>query len=390
MAAEAGSAAGARRPRLVHVVAGLGLGGAESTLLRLLAWPASRGFDHHVLSLTAGGALAAEVAALAPVSELGMARGRLPLVAALRLRREVAKLRPDLLVGWMYHGNLAASFASRSRVPVVWNVRHTPDELGAERRLTRILIRLGARFSTRPRAIVYNSLVSARFHAALGYAAGRAMVVPNGVDLGSFRPRPEAGAALRSRLGLGGEALLVGRVGRFHPMKDYSCLLAAAALLAGRLPDLHWVLVGPGVEAENPTLMGEVRRLGLGSRVHLLGPLREVPELLAGLDLFCSSSRFGEGFPNVVAEAMASAVPAVATDVGDSALVVGDEDQVVPPGDPAALAAAIARLAALPVAARRQLGHAARERIRSRFDAAELLPRHGELWRAVLAGVEVA
>ena len=359
-------------------------------LLRLLRHEAAQPFRHEVLALVRGGALEAPFReAAAAIHSLGMRRGLPTPAAALRLRRTVRRVAPDLLVGWLYHGNLAASFAARGfgrRPPVVWNIRHSPDDLSAERWLTARLIRWGAGASRRVRAVVYNSATSARLHRRLGYAGEGSEVLPNGFDVERFSPSAAARGALRERLGIGEEALVVGRIGRYPGMKGFELFLEAAAALDLGAQGVHLLLAGRGVDASNPSLTSAIEAHGLGARCHLLGPQDGLEDLLPGLDLLCSSSLYGEGFPNIVAEAMACGVPCVVTAVGDSAFLVGDEGVVVAPGEVAPLKEALGRILEMPADLRREMGRAGRRRIVEHFSSGEVFPRYVEIWRRALAG----
>ena len=146
----------------------------------------------------------------------------------MRLTRESG---PDLIQGWMYHGNLMAtiaSAASHGRVPVLWNIRQTIYDLGRERRLTAVVIRQGARLSRYPAAIVYNSITSAEQHEAIGYRTDKRVILPNGFDCEMFHPDPEARSSLRKELGLPVDSVLIGLIARYHPMKDHAGFLKAA------------------------------------------------------------------------------------------------------------------------------------------------------------------
>jgi glycosyltransferase involved in cell wall biosynthesis len=114
-----------------------------------------------------------------------------------------------------------------------------------------------------------------------------------------------------------------------------------------------------------------------------LGQRSDTPALNAALDMAVSASSYGEGFPNVLGEAMACGAPCVTTDVGDSALVVGDAGRVVKPNDPEALADAINDLLSLPASARQQLGAAARARIEAHFSLASVARQYAELYASL-------
>jgi glycosyltransferase involved in cell wall biosynthesis len=374
--------------KVLHAITGLEVGGAENMLLRLLEAGTREKFEPAVLSLmdpdaACYGTLAPQVAALRiPISTLRMPRRHPTLANLWRLYRTVRGADPGLIQGWMYHGNLAATVGAWSlpqRPPVLWNVRHSVHDLMLEKPLTRLIIRLSARMSRLPRAIVYNSRVSAAQHQALGFEASRAVVIPNGFDTARFRPQPQARARLCQELGINPGRSIIGMIARNHPMKDHGNLLRAAALLQERRRDVHLVLAGSGVDADNRELNELIAALGLSSRVALLGARSDVAALVPGFDLAALASAWGEGFPNVLGEAMASGVPCVATDVGDCTWVIGPHGIIVPPRQSEALATALARLIDLGSDARRQLGHAGRARIIQHFSIHEVVRQYESL-----------
>lgn len=361
----------ARPLRILHIITELGTGGAEAMLYKLLQ--ATDGIvESRVLSLMAGGSNARRIEALGVrVGSLGMIRGAVPGPAALwQLRRMVRDFHPDLVQGWMYHGNLAAWLAVRQcegRPRLFWNLRQTLYDIRRETKMTRWLIQLGARLSSAADRIIYNSEVSARQHEAAGYAAHKRIVIPNGFEVGMFSSQVDLRHAVREEFGLDADSLIIGQVARYHPMKGHQALLQAAAAIVPRHPRARFVLVGHGVTPDNLALAEPIRDLGLADKVVLAGERADVPKLMAAMDVVVSASEWGEGFPNVLGEAMAAGVPCVATDVGDSASVIGDCGNLVAAGDAAALARAIGELLALPPEQRAALGARARERVRAQY-----------------------
>jgi glycosyltransferase involved in cell wall biosynthesis len=378
--------------RLLHVITGLTTGGAETTLQRLLASHRGAAGDTRVVALGREGVPARRIRELGiEVEALGLAGGRSAPAGIVRLTRLARGFAPDLVQGWMYHGNLAASLAARlapGSAPVIWNVRQSLDDDGSAKRSTARVIRAGARWPFRPARIVYNSRLGAEQHARLGYPADVEVVIPNGLDPEEFRPDPGAGPDLRRELGVEGTTPLVGLVGRFHPVKDHAGFLAAASALAEARPDVRFVLVGPGIDRENGSLRESLARRRLGGRVHLLGERDDVPRITAGLDVATCCS-LAEAFPNVVLEAMACAVPCVTTDVGDAREVLGDGGLVVPRREPGSLASAWARLLAAP-AKRRAMGEAGRRRVLERFTLAQTASRYERLYGEILAAAPPA
>jgi glycosyltransferase involved in cell wall biosynthesis len=383
---EVGKASASRAPelRVLHVITGVIMGGAEMMLYKLLARGDRARFEPTVLSLLGLGPVGARMSAMGvPLLTLGMRQERPLSLAMLRLIPMARQVHPSLIQGWMYHGNLAASacaLLSGRRVPLIWNVRHSIHDMAHETRLTRGFIRLGAALSSSTRAVIYNSRLSARQHEELGYDPGKTVVIPNGFDCELFRPRPEMAERLRNEARIKPGRVVVGMVARNHPQKDPGNLLKATALLAKRAMDVHLVIVGPGFDTGNAEVMSAINQAGIADRVSLLGERHDIPDIVAGLDIATLPSAWGEGFPNVLGEAMACGVPCVTTDIGDSAWIVGDVGLVVPPRDPEALADALGRLVALGGEGRRQLGAAARARVIERFEVDDIVRQYQGLY----------
>jgi len=167
-------------------------------------------------------------------------------------------------------------------------------------------------------------------------------------------------------------------------MKDHANFLAAAAIAAAACPNAVFVLAGTGTEPGNPALEAAIAQHGIGDRVLRLGERRDLDRLYPAFDLVTLSSAFGEGLPLVLAEAMACGIPCVATDSGDAAAIVGDTGRIVPPRDPAALAAAWQEILALTADARRTLGERARVRVREHYDLSAVVGRYENLYRELV------
>jgi len=375
------------RPRIVHVINHLVTGGAESMLVRLAGALRSE-FEQSVICILDRGPLADGLESQGfPVRALG-ASARLPnplvmapLIGALR------SAQPDIVQTWLYHSDLLGGVAARicGIGNVVWNLRGSEVAWEEAHPLARAAIRIGALLSARiPRRIVCCAESVRAAHARLGYDVSRAVCIPNGVELGRFTPDPGERARMRAQLGIPQDALVVGLFARLNAQKDHRTFFAAARRLRESRRDVHFLLAGPGVERGNPKLEGLLEGLPLDEHFHLLGERRDIASLTAALDLASSSSAWGEGFPNVIAEAMACEVACVSTDSGDAAAIVGDTGIIVPRRDPHALAAAWSRLLALPDAERRQLGARARRRIETQFDFQSAVRQYAELYRSLV------
>lgn len=378
-----------KKVRILHVITGLSTGGAERALYNVLAGGLAWRYEHTVISLRDAGNFGARIQRLGvPVHALGMRHGVAGPLASIRLQRATRAFKPDVIQGWMYHGNIAAWYG-RAMAPgsaaLAWNVRHSLYDLKFEKRLTRQVIRGNRVLSGAPDGIIYNSRVSREQHEAFGFTARRGCVIPNGVDLDAFRPDSGDGQKLRSRLGITPASVVIGHVARCHPMKDHARFLRVASRIAREREDVHVLLVGRDLTQANQALVSMVPR-EIEDRFHWLGESSDIASVMQGLDVLCLSSAWGEAFPNVLGEAMAVGVPCVTTDVGDSASLVGDSGLVVPPNDDEALEAALSSILARPAGQRRELGERARERIRNNFALGAVVDQYSEFYERLSRG----
>jgi len=285
--------------------------------------------------------------------------------------------------GWMYHGNVLATLghaiAARS-TKVCWNIRQTSASLGDDKLLTRGLILSGGPLSRFCCKIIYNSAIAATQHERYGYDANKRQIIHNGIDAEEFRPNSASRDRVRRLFKLPLDAIVIGRFGRFAAMKDHRTMLRAFGILAAQDPRRHLLVIGPGISPGNPDLAGWVRETGAADRVHLFGARMDLPQIMPGVDVTVSSSRSSEGFPNVLAEGMACGVPAVATDVGESRLIVEDASRIVPAGDASLLADAVGSVLAMTDEQRLALGIRDRTRIVEKFSARSMVAKYLETW----------
>ena len=314
--------------RILFLIRSLGLGGTERQLVVLAKALAARGHEVAVALFYPGGALESELAdAGIPIHRLDK-RGRWDLIRPLRnLIMLIRDERPGIVHGFLPPANILAAVAHLfAKGPkLIFGLRASNVEAGRYGFVNRLSYKLESWLTRRADLAISNSAAGLRSGWARGMPAGHGLVIPNGIDVSRFRPDPDAS----KRAG----PFRIGMIARVDPMKDHDTFVAAAHIITQRCNDVTFVLAGPGTE----TLADKAA--GLAMEIH--GPLAQPERLIAGLDLAVLSSRFGEGFPNALAEAMASGVPVVATDVGDVATIVGNAGRVVPPGAPAALAEAV-------------------------------------------------
>lgn len=365
--------------RVLNLITGLGCGGAETVLSRLVAAVDRGRILPSVMSLTTDQPLGESIrAAGIRVESLNMG-GIADLPRAVgAVRRAIERDRPHLVQTWLYHADLVGTLATwgMDRVALAWNLRCSDMDLGWSSRLVR---RACAALSHRPQLVIANAATGLDDHRRLGYAPQASRVLPNGIDTARFRPDPRARTAMRAGWGFEPHRVVIGMAARWHAQKDHACFVQAAAALATRQP-VAFVLAGKGLDEQAPAMRDLLARHPVAAPVKLLGLRDDLPAVDAALDIGTLSSAYGEGMPNAVAEIMACGVPCVVTDVGDSARLVGDDALVVPRRDPQALAAAWERLVLAGPDARRRQGEAARSRIEAEYSLARMVAAYESTW----------
>lgn len=371
-------------PRVLHVITGLQVGGAEQVLVRLLEESDCLASAACVLCMGRADKglvqrLRAKNAELVILGEAGrLALPRL-LVSVARTAREY---RPNIVQGWMYDGNLAAWWAARViGAKLFWNVRHSLHHWTRERRATRLIIRTGAWLSGRADQIIYNSDVARHQHSQHGFADNKAVLIPNGVSVDRFYP-VQTKTSVRRALEVPEDAFVLLSVARFHPMKGHAAFLDVVRELAGVIPELHVLFVGGGNREVRDAVSAHAETLGLAGMVRIREPEGDVLRFYQAADVVVLPSQWGEAFPNVLIEAMATGVPCVATDVGDTARIVADCGRVVPSANYREMLHALTELYALGHKGREFLGLKARTRVRARWSLKKMVEAYEKLYNS--------
>lgn len=370
--------------QVAHIITGLNNGGAEAVLYRLCTNDTSA--THTVISLMDMGKYGPMLEkAGVTVHCLNMPQGRVTLNGLRKLYTLLKKGKPDAVQTWMYHADLIGGVIAKLAgvKKIFWGIHHSNLEPDKSKRSTIVIAKLCARLSKRvPTGIVCCADEALAVHAAIGYDKSKMTVIYNGYRLDQFNINTEAGNAVKQELDIAHVPFVLGLVGRFNPQKDHANLLNALALLKEKHKAFACLLVGADINPDNTELYGQIKRLGLLGQVRLLDQRSDIPAVMNALDVHVLSSTT-EGFPNVVAEAMACGAPCVTTNVGDAALIVGETGWVVPRSNSEQLFEAITKALnekqtnADAWNARQQ---AARQRIEDNFSIETMVGKYHRVW----------
>lgn len=370
--------------KVMHIIVSLDVGGAEMMLKRLInSQQGQKYFIHTVVSLTDIGRVGVELQAMGvEVHSLRMRNVLSIPRVLLALKKLISSSNVDIVQTWMYHADLLGGIAARfSRGPsVVWGI-HSTYVAASGSWSTVLVMRVCALLSRWvPDAIVCVAEKSRKVHVEYGYDARRITVIPNGIDMSRFQVPPKIRSEKRRDFGFSHDEIVIGTIGRFNPAKDYSCFVNAAGIVAKENNKVRFLMLGLGLDRDNEIIQEWIHNTGFGDRFVLLGERTDTSECLAAMDIFCLSSRT-EALPTVIAEAMAMETPCVATDVGDTALLLGRTGIVAPPRNPKALAEALKQMIAKPISERLEIGKRAKERIEAEYTIDRARIRYENLYK---------
>jgi glycosyltransferase involved in cell wall biosynthesis len=373
-------------PKIVFLLRSLDICGPVRQAIELAVGLKRHGWEVTVVTFYGGGRFADELVSRGVCWRTANKRGRwdvLPFVR--RLSRLLRDERPDIVHGYTLVPNILAALV-RPTLPgvrIVWGIRSatllSPNRFDW---LTLSLFPVACALSRSADLLISNSRAGRLFHIKLGYPSTRIVVIPNGTDTDVFRPDQVARREVRAQWRVGDDEILVGMVARLDRRKDHATFLRAAAELAVEDRKLKFVCVGDGPDLYRTTLSKLGSTLGLDRCLIWAGERIDMPRVYNALDLAVLSS-CTEGCPNVITEAMATGVPCVVTDVGDSAKIIGDQRLVCPSRDPRLLAQTL-RDAAVGVREASFSAQVIRARIENHFGAGNLAAATAQQLEALL------
>jgi glycosyltransferase involved in cell wall biosynthesis len=371
--------------KITTLITDLSAGGAQNALYKLLLGTQGEEIEHRVVSLTDMGTFGQKICDLGvPVDCLNMPVGKPTYQSALTLRKLITTSKPDVIQGWMYHGNFAAlfgAFISKSRAKTVWNVRQCLYDLMKEKFLTRQVIRMNKAMSSNIDEVIFNSHLAKTQHEKFGFETKNTRIIPNGFELDKFLPSAQMRQKTRTELNIAPDVFVIGNVGRYHPMKDHETFLAAAVQIARKFETVCFLLVGKGVSFQNEKFKSWIPE-ELRKRFYLIGESDNLPGIYNSMDVFCHSA-WSEAFPNVLGEAMAVGVPSVATDVGDCSLLLSGIGTLVPAKSHLRLSEALGKLVLMSKADREQIGNLSRSRIIDHYSLSFVAKEYIKIYRSL-------
>ena len=324
--------------RIVHIITGLGNGGAEMMLYKLLKYSDKNKYDFQVISMMNEGIMGEKIKNLnIPVYTLNMKRG-IPSFKAILKTIKICK-NADIIQTWMYHADLLGFIIAKIlKKRIIWGIRRSNLEKDKNKKSTLLIAKINAFLSKWVDLVISCSIVAKENHIKYGYTLQNIKVIPNGFELEKFRYIGNAKSKLTEEFPIIKDKLIFSLVARYEILKDHKTCLEAMRIIKEEFSkNFILLLCGTNINPKNKELMNLIIKNKLENNILLLDRREDIPIIMSATDIYISSSS-GEGFPNVIGEAMACETPCVVTDVGDSAYMVGDTGRIVERQNPQKLA----------------------------------------------------
>lgn len=367
------------KKKIIHLITDLETGGAQTMLYKLLKYTDKTKYHIEVLSMMDKGVIGKKIEALGiTVHTLNITKSApnpFMILKAIRICNN-----SHIMQTWMYHADLLGFIISLFTRPqkLLWGIRHSISD--TDKKSTILVARINALLSKYVSYIISCSERAVTAHHQIGYEISRMIVIPNGFEIDKFYKKIDSKKILCNELALMEDTIIITRAARWHSMKDYENLFKAISILQNDSSNFILICCGDNINNENGELIELLHKYNISDKVILLNRRIDMDIIMSATDIFVSSSIWGEGFPNVLGEAMACETPCVTTDVGDSAYIVGSTGKVVEPGKYQDLAVAIKELVDMPECKRQELGIKARQRIIEEFEINKVCNKYEKMY----------
>jgi glycosyltransferase involved in cell wall biosynthesis len=376
--------------KILFVITSLEMGGAQKILYEHLKNLKNSPIKGHVISISRPSYFSKKILNIGiPVYHLDNS-GQKSFFSSFKLIFKliyfINKFGPDIVSSSMVHANLICSISLlfKKNIKSTWSI-HNSNLSFRSNRLRAILIysfnAILSYFS--PTKIIYCSDHSKDIHEKYYYKKNKSVVIHNGIETRKFVPNRNSYLSLREEIGISKNNIIIGSVGRYHPIKDYKTLIETAAILNNKNPNIHFVLCGEGLSWDNEELVSLIDKKKLKSVIHLLGKRKDINLLTSAFDIAVNTS-IDESFSLTMAEAMACEIPCVCSDILGLNALMGEDGIYAQVGNAKDFSNKINELIKLPYQERVKIGKKLRKQIEKKYSIKQMNESYFSLYNFLI------
>lgn len=369
-----------KKIKLVLAIRSLNVGGAERQFIELIKDIDKDKFEVYVCTMY-GGVQENIVNSIENIKYYNLGKnGRYDIFKFYNNYKNILKtINPDVIYSFKEEMNIFSYFCKPKETKSIWGFRASNMDLSQYGKLSQFLFWLQKKLSSKVDRIIANSNASIIYHKNHGFEMTKSIVIPNGIDINKFKRNSEDRKIFRTKYELKDSDIAIGIVARIDYMKGYVVFSKAVKKLMEEFSDVYIFSVGSGdekIKKECENILDTFNNI----RFKWLGNQSNVEKIYSGFDIFSSSS-FGEGFSNSIAEAMSCELPCVVTNVGDSAYIVDKYGIVVEPNNVESLYNGLKRMIECDY---KELGVMSQNRIEENFSTEKMVSKTENLIKEVL------
>lgn len=324
--------------KILHIIIGLGNGGAENTLFKISSTK-KNAYLHEVISLTRNKSLLSKFKKNnIKVYFLNFAKYSLNIFQIIKLILLIKKINPQLICSWMYHAIfisiLIKNFFKKKNI---WLIRHGNFNKKYTKKTTLFLKNIIKKFSSCADHIIYCSHSSKKIHTEYGFSNLNAKVIVNGVDINKFKFNKKFKIKLREELKIPKNYFVIGMVGRYHPQKNHEQLFRVLKKEKIKEINIAIVLIGKDIKKIKSQIINQNKK----HKFYFINERHDIHKFYSLFDLHLSTSSFGESFPNVLIESMACKIPTIASNLSDNKKILNNKKMIFSINDDEDLASKI-------------------------------------------------
>ena len=369
--------------KVMHIITSLSAGGAQEMIYKKLKYRQSKNIKHYIVSLSEYTSKQDKINSYVHnIYNVDFKNKFLFIINLILTLKIIYKIKPNILQGWMYHGAFISLlinilYLKKNKFKLIWNIRHSLYDIKKEKFITRIIIKILGLNSKIPSNIIYNSTIGQKQHNNLGFYNKKALFIPNGFEIRKIKNQNNT--SLKKQLKINNHYFIIGSFCRYHKMKGIEFLIDCFQDILKINNKIFLIIIGDNVPL-NMANYFERKKIP-NENYLLLDHQKNIDQYYKIVDLFVVTSLWGEGFSNVLGEAMNNSLPVLVSDIGENRKILNNEKLIFSHGDKSNFIKNFKNIYKLNNIKREEIGKELKQIIINKYDILNISKKYEELYK---------